>query len=323
MRALVGTFAAGAVLASTAWTSAVPPPPVTDDALATSTVPPGSFPKAVVDPLGVRGVVAAPPKRIVSIALSSDELLLELVAPERLVGLTYLIDDPSTTPSAAVAPKAAARVTEEDPEALLALAPDLVVTAGYGRSEPIVLLESAHVPVVGIGELASLEDVLRAIRTLGDAVGESDRAAERIASLRARIDAVQSRPRPAVPPRVLVWEGGFTYARGTMPDDLVTRVGGVDVASAAGLRGAVPITEEAAVALAPDVVVVPIEGASPQLGDPSLVGDTPIWRAVQAVRDGRVHGIPRAWLGSVSQHAVRALEVLGDVLRASPTAEAP
>jgi iron complex transport system substrate-binding protein len=315
MRAVVGTLAAGAVLASTAWTAAVPPPPVADDSLHSSSVPPGPFPKVFVDPLGVRATIAASPKRIVSLALSSDEILLELVPPDRLVGLTYLIDDASTTPSHALAPATAARVTEEDPEALLALAPDLVVSAGYSRAEPIVLLESAHVPVLGVGSLASLDDVLGAIGTLGDAVGEPSRAGALVGALRARIEAAEGRERPAPAPRVLVWEGGYTYGRATMPDDLVTRAGGVDVASEAGLRGPVPITEEAAVAFAPDVIVVPIEEAVPRRRDRSLLGDAPVWRAVAAVREGRVYGVPRAWMGSVSHHAVRALEVLADILR--------
>jgi iron complex transport system substrate-binding protein len=315
MRAVVATLAAGAILASTAWTAAVPPPPVADDSLRASSVPSGSFPKVIVDPLGVRATIAASPKRIVSLALSSDEMLLELVPPDRLVGLTYLIDDVSTTPSHALAPSTAARVTEEDPEALLALGPDLVVSAGYTRAEPIVLLEAAHVPVMGAGPLASLDDVLRAIVALGDAAGEPARAIALVTALRARMEAVEARERPARAPRVLVWEGGFTYGRATMPDDLVRRAGGVDVASEAGLRGPVPITEEAAVALAPDVIVVPIEDATLRRRDPSLLGDAPVWRAVAAVRSERVYGVPRAWIGSVSHHAVRALEALDDVLR--------
>jgi iron complex transport system substrate-binding protein len=315
VRALVGSLAAGAVLASTAWTAAVPPPPVADESLAMSTVSGGAFPKKVVGPLGEQGTLQAPPRRIVSIALSSDELLLELVSPERLAGLTYLVDDPTTTPSHALVPRSAARVTEENPEALLALTPDLVVTAGYTRAEPIVLLDRARVPVIGIGTLSGLDDVLRAIATLGEAVGEIDRADTLARSLRERMQAVRDRPGPLHRQRVLLWEGGFTYGAGTMPDDLVRRAGGVDAAAIAGLRGPVPITEEGAIAMDPDVVVVPTEDTSPRWRDVSLVGDAAVWRAVRAVRDGRVYGVPRAWIGSVSHHAVRALEALADILR--------
>src|SRR5271166_4418885 len=131
MRLAVAVLVAGAMLASGAWTDALPPPPVEDRGLAASRVGEGDFPKQVVDPLGRRVTVAARPRRIVSLALSDDEILLALVAPDRLAGLTYLIDGPTSTPSAPLAPRSAARATEENPEEILALRPDLVVSAGY------------------------------------------------------------------------------------------------------------------------------------------------------------------------------------------------
>jgi iron complex transport system substrate-binding protein len=315
MRALVGILAAGAVLASAAWTAAVPAPPVAEGSLSASTVPAGGFPKTIVDPLGARATLSAPPRRIVSIELSGDELLLGLVGPDRLVGVTPYVDDPSTTLSQPLAPRQAARVTEEDPEALLALRPDLVVTAGYTRAEAIVVLEAAHVPVLGTGAHATLDDVLAAIVVLGDAVGEPERARTWVSALHVRLNAIDARPRPARPPRVLLWEGGYTYAAGTLPDDLVRRAGGVNVATDAGLKGPVAISEEGAVALSPEVVIVPIDEAAPRWHDVALVGDAPVWGAVEAVRTRRVYGVPRAWIGSVSHHAVRALEAVADIVR--------
>jgi iron complex transport system substrate-binding protein len=314
MRALVGILVAGALVASYAWSAALPPPPVAAGSLGVSRVGAGAYPKTLVDPLGERVVLHAPPRRIVSIALSGDEILLELVPPERLVGLTYLVDDPATTPSAVLAPPTAARVTEESPEALLALRPDLVITAGYTRAEPIVLLEAAGVPVVGTGEHATLDDVVDAVTALGDAVGEPDRARALAASLRARIAAVAARPRSTPAPRVLLWDHGYTYGVGTLADDVIRRAGGVDVASEAGMRGPVEIGEEAAVALAPDVVLVPIEDGAPRPRAPELLGEAPVWQAVDAVRRAEVYGVPRAWIGSVSHHAVRALEAVADIL---------
>jgi iron complex transport system substrate-binding protein len=322
MRGVVGALAGAAILAFTAWTAAVPPPPVADDSLRPSTVPPGAFPKVVRDPLGARAVISGPPKRIVSLELASDELLLELVEPDRIAGLTHYIDDPGTSPSHALAPRSSARLTEEEPEALLALAPDLVLTTGYARAEPILLLETARVPVLCTGALASLDDVTRAITMIGNAVGEPARADALVASMRARMAAVKARAYTS-PLRVLVWEGGYTYARGTMPDDLVTRAGGINVASDAGLRGPVAVTEEAAVTLRPDVIVVPSAGSAPRMREVSLVGDGRVWRAVPAVRSRRVYGVPRAWMGSVSHHAVRALEALAAVLEDARREETP
>jgi iron complex transport system substrate-binding protein len=316
MRALVVLLVASALTASFAWSAALPPPAIGEGRLKTSSVSDGGFPKALVDPLGEHVVLSAPPRRIVSIALSADEILLELVPPERLVGLTYLIDDPATTPGFAYAPASAARVTEENPEALLALAPDLVVTAGYTRAEAVVLLEGAGVPVIGTGAHTTLKDVIAAVGALGEAVGETDRAKQMASALRERITAVDERPKSGRPPRILLWEGGFTYGRGTLQEDLITHAGGIDVAAEAGLRGPVAITEEAVISFAPDVVLVPIEASQPRLHAPELVGDDAAWLAVEAVRRGDVYGIPRAWIGSVSHHVVRALEAVASIIDA-------
>jgi iron complex transport system substrate-binding protein len=314
MRSAVALLAAGAILASGAWTAALPPPPVTGQGLAASAVADGAFPKEVVDPLGHRMMLQARPQRIVSLALADDEILLALVPPARLAGLTYLVDDRGSTPSAGLAPPSAARVTEENPEQLLALRPDLVVSAGYTHAEAIATLEAAGVAVVGTGAHATLDDVLAAVRRVGQAVGEAEGAGALETSLARRIAAVEARGRRGQKVRVLVWEDGFTYGRGTMPEDVLRRAGALDVATEAGLAGAVALTEEAVVALAPDVVIVPTGDEAPRPHAPELLGSAPVWRAVAAVRCGEVYGLPRAWVGSVSLPAVQALEAVADIL---------
>jgi ABC-type Fe3+-hydroxamate transport system substrate-binding protein len=86
------------------------------------------------------------------------------------------------------------------------------------------------------------------------------------------------------------------------------------VASEAGLRGPSGLTEEAAVALDPEVILVPVQGNAPRPNQRELLGSAPIWNAVGAARRGDVFGVPRAWLGSVSHHAVRALEAVAEIL---------
>jgi ABC-type Fe3+-hydroxamate transport system substrate-binding protein len=111
---------------------------------------------------------------------------------------------------------------------------------------------------------------------------------------------------------VLIWDGGFTYGRGTLEDEMVRLAGGENVAG--GLHGASALTEEAVVTLAPEVIIVPVPGAVIESDAPQLLGDDPIWRATDPLRRGDVHGVPRAWIGSVSLHAVRALEAIAALL---------
>ncbi len=310
MRSLVMLLALGAILASGGWAPALPPSAVAMRACVASVISPGPYPKTAIDALGYRISLRAPPRRIVSLALSADEILIDLVGPERIAGLTVFVDNTSNSIASALAPKNAARVTGE-PESLLALTPDLVIASAYTRPEALSLALGADVPVIGTGSLATFDDVLGAVTMLGEAVGEPARARSLVATTRARIDAVAARPLTRRR-RVLLWDGGITYGRGTLEDEIVRLAGGDNVAT--GLRGVAALTEEAAIALDPEVVIVPVHGATVERSSVRLVGADPIWSAAPAVHHGDVHGIPRAWIGCVSHHAVLALEALAAIL---------
>jgi ABC-type Fe3+-hydroxamate transport system substrate-binding protein len=242
VRAVVATLALGSALATSVWSAALPPASSATRASVSSTVPPGPFPKLATDTLGNPVTLRAPARRIVSIALSADEILIDLVAPERIVGITRFVDDPATSPASARAPRTAVRVTGE-PEALLALRPDIVFASAYTRPEALSLMTGAGVPVIGSGA----------------------HAAE------------------------------------------------------AGLRGPTSLTEEAAVALDPEIILVPVESEEAAKKRHDLLGSAPIWNAVGAARRGDVFGVPRMWLGSVSHYAVRGLEAVAAILDARKT----
>jgi iron complex transport system substrate-binding protein len=314
VRIVVAILVLGAAIAACFWSAALPPSASAVGTEGSSPVAPGPFPKTAMSPLGERVLLREAPRRIVSIALSADEILIDLVPPERLVGITVFVDDPSTSPASGRAPRRAARVTGE-PESLLALAPDIVFASNYTRPEAVSLLTGAGIPVVGIGSLTTFDAVLRSVTTLGDAVGEPERAHEIVTGVRERIDAVVARARTqGRHARILLWEGSYTYGKGTLQNEMVRLAGGVNVAAEAGLDGPSPLTEEAAVAFDPDMIVVPVEGGSVRLNAPELLGSDPIWGAVGAARRGEVYGVPRAWIGCVSHDAVRALEALADIL---------
>jgi iron complex transport system substrate-binding protein len=284
-----------------------------DRALAATTIETGSFPKRLIDPMGGVSVLRAPPRRIVSVSLTSDEMLVDLVGTDRIAGVTYLVDDAPTTEIAGRIPTTIARTTEE-PEALLALEPDLLIAAGYTRVETVRQLESADVPVVRIGRHDSLDDVIDALTLIGRGVGEEGRAEAIVADMRARMNAVEAATKGLQSPRILIWESGYSYGRGTLQDDLLRRAGARNVAAEAGLVGPVSLTEEAMLSLAPDVIVTSIEDAEVKRREPALLGEDPIVKIVPAVVAARVYGVPRRWIGSVSQHAVRALEALAQIV---------
>lgn len=85
----------------------------------------------VVDSTGTKMHFTKKPERIVSLTISTDEILLELVAVERIAALTYLVDDPGISNAVEKSKKVSARLDGNSAEAILALKPDLVIVADF------------------------------------------------------------------------------------------------------------------------------------------------------------------------------------------------
>jgi hypothetical protein len=149
-----------------------------------------SFPRTVVDGLGREVVIPAPPQRIASVALTSDEILLDLVGPERLLGVSNFARNPAVS-----------NITERleeieytdllgNPERLISLNADLVVMAKFSEPAALDQMLDANVPVFVLADFNTLEDI-RAISACWGDHGNEARAEAMIGQMDARLAAVQ------------------------------------------------------------------------------------------------------------------------------------
>jgi ABC-type hemin transport system substrate-binding protein len=81
------------------------------------------------------------PRRVASINLSADEILVEILPPGRLVGVTRFADEPGTSNVVGRVPPSVFRFQKADMERLVALAPDLVVVSEYTDADFLKLVE--------------------------------------------------------------------------------------------------------------------------------------------------------------------------------------
>lgn len=281
--------------------------------LLTTRVEGDAFPKRLVDPIGRELVIAEPPRRIASAVLAGDEMLAALVAPERVVSVTFYADNPSISAAAGAFPAGIYR-NHGQVEELLARQPDLAVVAGYSNAATVRLLLRSGIAVVRLAKADSFSAIGSAIRTLGAALGEPGRAEALVAQMDARIDAVRLRVTGLTAPRVLYYAlGGFTAGEGSLVDEMITLAGGHNVVRDAGVSAHGRISAELAIALQPDVLLVSGWQAG-QAPAAALLARQPVWRQLPAIRDGRVHAVRGAWLSSVSQDSVRGVEVIASLL---------
>lgn len=245
----------------------------------------------VVDDFGDTIAVAAPPERIVSLNPATTEMLFALGAGARLVGRTHW----DLYPDSARRVPDLGNGLQPNVEAVLATRPQLVVLyASADNRAAARALRAAGVATVAL-KVDSIAEFRRAVLALGRLVGDTTRArvvADSVARTLARVRAAT-----AGEPRVRVfwhvWDAPLlTIGGGSYLNELVDIAGGRNVY--ADLPAPSPqITLEDLTRRDPEVVLAGAEGARRIRGDPA-------WRALAAVRAGRVLVVDTALVGRPS-----------------------
>jgi iron complex transport system substrate-binding protein len=104
----------------------------------------------------------------------------------------------------------------------------------------------------------------------------------------------------------------FTMGRATLVGEILVRAGGANVIDQLGIVGPGQIGIETVLALEPEAIIMP--NYSDNMSALRALGGDAIWRKVPAVRAGRVHEVPGAWIATVSHHAAQGLERVARVL---------
>jgi iron complex transport system substrate-binding protein len=197
-----------------------------------------------------------PPRRVASINLSADEVLAEILPPQRLVAVTSFVDDPEMSNAVGRVPASVRRLPKADLEQLVALSPDLVVVSDYTDADFLKLLSRSGLRHHRMRGQDSLEGIRDAILELGRAVGAAPAARVLVARYDATLAELHRRLAGARRPRVLYWSGGMTAGAGTAIGALIEAAGATNVGRELGLSGIEPPGTERALVADPDVILV-------------------------------------------------------------------
>ena len=214
---------------------------------------------SLTDQTGRRLTLAAPPHRIVSLVPSVTEVLFAIGAQDLLAGVTDFCDYP---PAARGKPSVGGMVAPSL-ETIVTLKPDLVVATTSGnREETFVQIERLKIPIYLVNPERAA-DVLDLISRLGALTDHDGAAARLVASLDRRIKAVAARVAPLPRPRVLyvLWPDPLIVpGRGSLVSELL-RLAGADSVTADAPDAYPRYSLEAAVARAPDVIILASHGS--------------------------------------------------------------
>lgn len=186
-------------------------------------------------------------------------------------------------------------------EAILDLAPTVIITdSSIGPWDVVLQMRQAGIPVVVVSPDRGLETVATLTQSVADALGVSAEGEALVAHLTHQIHAAEASiasiapADPADKLRIL-----FLYVRGNAgvyyifgresgADALIRSLGGIDVAGESGIVGMRPMTAEALVDAAPDVVLVMTKGLESVDGVDGLLERIPAIASTPAGQNRRI-----------------------------------
>ena len=267
----------------------------------------------VRDMLGREVRLSAPPTRIVSLVPGVTEIVYALGAEAKLAGRT----DYCLYPPAARAKPSVGGMVNPSLETLVALRPDLVIATDEGnREETFQQLARLGIPTYLV-HATRLRELLEEIARIGELTGRQAAVGPVVDGLTRRVDAVRravgSRPRPRV--LYVIWpEPLIVPGRDSLLTELLELAGAESVTAREG-QAYVRFSIEAAVARAPDVIVLADHSSDP--GSRAGRPDPEKWQrfaSVPAIRAGRLHSVDLSILHRYGPTVVDGLEQLARLI---------
>lgn len=258
--------------------------------------------------------------RIFSHTCSNTEIVCALGCAEWLVGVDADSDYPPEVVATLPRP---GRDLDLDVDAVLALAPDLVLTSLTvpGHEKVVEALRHADLQVL-VCDPQSLDDVFDDILRIADALGVPARGATLVAEMQAAMPTLEvAGKRPTV---LVEWwpKPVISPARHSWVTDLVQRAGGTNPWGREDAKS-LPLENARVLEAAPDIVVMSWCGVKVENYRADVVRRREGWDAIPAVAFERIHAISEAFLGRPGPRLVEGYRRLREAIvtagRATPS----
>lgn len=225
---------------------------------------------------------AVPPKRIISLNLCADQLVLALADREQIAGLTRNAIDPQMSAESARARDL--HTLGGSAEEILAIRPDLVVGMPARGNAALRALGNMEYKTLDLPTATSLNEIYTSIRATARAVGHRRRGDALIARMKRDLAAVPTVGNSRI--AVYYQRRGYVTGSGTLVDGLIKRAGLINLAGKLGKPVLSHMSLEEIVAAQPDFLIV--ESATDRIAD----------QGTEMLHHPALSGIPRI---SISQ----------------------
>lgn len=186
-------------------------------------------------------------------------------------------------------------------EAILDLAPTVILTdSSIGPWDVVLQMRDAGIPVVVVTPERNLHNSTEVITAVAEALGVPEEGAKLAERVQSEVDDVTAQIDQIIPddvadrPRIMFFyvrgSAGvyYIFGEGSGADSLITSLGGIDVATEIGWQGMRPMTAEALVDAAPDVILMMTKGLESVDGVDGLLEQVPAIAETPAGQNRRI-----------------------------------
>ncbi len=164
-------------------------------------------------------------RRIASINLAADQLLLQLADRDRIVALSFLAADPELSPLSEEA--AGIPGIRGSAEEILTLRPDLLLAGPHGHRHAVEFARRMGVAVIRVPVANSFEEAREILLQMGEVLDAERRARELVIDMDERLRALRLKAQAWDPaPEALAFgHGGYAQGTGTMMHAILEAAG--------------------------------------------------------------------------------------------------
>ncbi|MCP4361024.1 MAG: cobalamin-binding protein [Chloroflexi bacterium] len=265
----------------------------------------------LTDGLGNEITLDSPVQKIISLAPSNTEILFAIGAGEQVVGRDSVSDYPEAALQIA---DIGGGFGELDMETIIAMEPDLVLTADITPPEQVEALTDVGLTVFAIANPVELAGMYENLRLVAQLTGHEAETETMIADLKTRVAAVSDQIATVEEKPLVFYEldgtdpnAPWTSGPGTFVDTLISMAGGQNLG--ASLDGAwVQVSVEELITQDPDIIL---------LGDflwggvtPEVVAARENWDTLSAVQSNQVYTFDDSLASRPGPRLVDGLEVM-------------
>lgn len=261
------------------------------------------------------------PEKIISLSISTDEIIIDLVPVNRIKAVTYLADDPGISNVVERVKVIPERAYGNSAEALLAMKPDVIIAADFFKAEMIQTLRDLGLSVYVYKTPNNIKEIKTAIKAIAALVGEQEQAEKMIRQMDHKLKFIKDKVgdiKPGEQKRVVfVRSNGIFYRPETSFMDVCRYANVRDATEDLRYEQSGILSQEEVVRLDPDAFVIPVwnyDGKHDPLQMQEKILSNPSYQTTKAGKDKNVVMLPAASVLAVSQYTVDAVEGLAKAM---------